>query len=126
MTTRFLDPLDVRDLGDGENWMLLHEMRYVTAEGEMIYVPAGFVTDFASVPWFFRRLFPPATGKYRRAAALHDWIYREKTVMISREKGDLIFLEAMTVDGTNYAARTSLYQAVDKFGGSSYVDRIAA
>ena len=84
MTARFLDPLDVRDLGDGENWMLLHEMRYVAGNGDVIYVPAEFVTDFASVPWLFRRLFPPATGKYRRAAALHDYIYREPTLAIPR------------------------------------------
>jgi len=123
MTARFLDPLDVRDLGDGENWMLLAEMRYVTSSGDVIYVPAGFVTDFASVPWFFRRLIPPATGRYRRAASLHDYIYRETTLDIPRGVGDEIFLEAMIADGVPEWQRTTMYHAVDKFGGSSYRKR---
>ena len=36
-------------------------------------VPPGFVTDGASVPRLLWWLFPP-TGRYFKAAAVHDWL----------------------------------------------------
>lgn len=126
MPSTFLDHLDVRAMDDGKNWIVLHEFRYVTRDGEVITVPAGFVTDFASIPWFFRRVAQPATGKHRRAAVIHDWIYRTASVQISREKADLLFQEIMDIDGTPIWKSTMLYQAVDKFGRSSYVTREAS
>lgn len=45
-------------------------------EGEsVILVPAGFVTDFASIPWGVRNLFPP-NGPWARPAIIHDLLYR--------------------------------------------------
>ncbi len=45
-------------------------------EGEsVILVPVGFVTDFASVPWGVRNLFPPM-GLHARPAIIHDLLYR--------------------------------------------------
>lgn len=38
-----------------------------------VKVPEGFVTDFASVPWFLRGLLP-ADGKYTKAAVVHDYL----------------------------------------------------
>lgn len=40
-----------------------------------ITVPAGYVTDFASVPFLFRWLFP-TTGRVSRPALLHDQLSR--------------------------------------------------
>lgn len=51
-------------------WKLLEE--YVSANDE-ISVPAGFISDGASIPWFARRLFSP-TGRYFGAAIVHDFI----------------------------------------------------
>ena len=126
MPRTFLDHLDVRAMDDGKNWIVLHEFRYATKAGEVITVPAGFITDFASIPKFFRRIAQPATGKHRRAAVIHDWIYRTASVLISRKNADLIFSEIMEVDGTPSWKNTMLYQAVDKFGASSYVTRAAS
>ena len=39
-----------------------------------IIVPKGFITDLASVPRFFWRLFPPG-GVYNEAAIIHDYLY---------------------------------------------------
>lgn len=40
----------------------------------IIRVPAGFVTDFASIPRAFWVVLPP-TGKYGKAAVVHDYLY---------------------------------------------------
>ena len=45
---------------------------YTSHNGE-VTVPAGFITDGASIPWFARRMFSP-TGKYFGAAIVHDYI----------------------------------------------------
>lgn len=52
------------------------EYRVGSAESaEVIVVPMGFVTDFASIPWGVRDLFPPI-GLHGRPAILHDFLYR--------------------------------------------------
>jgi hypothetical protein len=62
-------------------------------------VPAGFVTDFASIPFPFNKVFPP-DGPWAKAAVLHDWLisYQKN---ISKIVQDSIFLEAMRVIGVN-------------------------
>jgi hypothetical protein len=51
-------------------WYLLRE--YTSDTGNVV-VPAGFITDGASIPWFLRWRFSP-TGKYFGAAIVHDYI----------------------------------------------------
>jgi len=36
-------------------------------------VPKGYITNYASVPWFGRWLVSPV-GKIRHAAVVHDWL----------------------------------------------------
>lgn len=43
--------------------------------GETVTVPAGFQTDFCTIPWFARWLFP-ISGKAAKAALLHDWMLK--------------------------------------------------
>lgn len=44
---------------------------------EVIVVPTGFETDFASIPFGMRNLFPPL-GLHARAAIVHDFLYLTK------------------------------------------------
>lgn len=62
-------PLDVTRL-DWRRWQLQTPLRY-EGRTDTFTVPAGFVTDFATVPWW-SRLLTPATGKWTRAAVVHD------------------------------------------------------
>lgn len=95
---QFLSDLDVREVS-GENWQLLAPLRFYSANlGRLIEVPAGFVTDFASVPrapfiyWF-------AGDTARKAAVIHDWFYRTNTEDITRAGADALFAEAITTLG---------------------------
>jgi hypothetical protein len=67
------DALDLRWMG-GETWRLTREYLYATLDG-LVQVPAGFLTDFASIPRFLWPILPP-TGPYGPAAVLHDFMYR--------------------------------------------------
>ena len=52
-------------------------------------VPAGFITDFASIPRLFWTVVGHPAGKYAQAAVLHDYLYRTNSV--SRAKADSLF-----------------------------------
>lgn len=53
------------DLPNGMTARLLQPFRVRTGAGRIIEVPAGFETDFASVPRLFWRVVPP-WGRYSR------------------------------------------------------------
>lgn len=112
----FTNPLDVRIQSDGRCGVLLAEFDYhVGAEDseDIIHVPAGFETDFASTPIFSWPIFPP-WGKYSKAAVVHDFCYHAKDR--TRLEADLIFLEAMGVLGVPAWKRYTMFAAVRLFG----------
>ena len=72
-----------------------YPFEYYTIDNEIVSVPVGFKTDFASVPWFFRRVIP-ATGSYNEASVIHDYLcYLSNKLQYNRRKADKIFYEAM-------------------------------
>ena len=82
-----------------------------------VIVPSGFITDFASVPWY-GKLFIDRTGPWNKAAALHDWLYTSRG--LSRTISDALFLEAMTIHGVSKIRRHVMYLAVHLGGGKTY------
>lgn len=95
-------------------WIMTSDLRYFSALiGAEIKVPAGFVTDFASVPrlplayWL-------AGDKARCAAVVHDFLYVTKAY--PREICDKIFLEAMEATGIPAWRRLPMYYAVKAAG----------
>jgi hypothetical protein len=137
MSVRFEDALDLRYMDGRKHWMVLNAFHYDTdvplAPGLLFHrdfgqgdyridVPAGFETDFASVPQLFWNILPPC-GSYGKAAVIHDAIYRTATLPITRAEADAIFLEAMTFLGVGWFTRTIMYIGVRIFGASSYTPR---
>ena len=88
--------------------------------GDTITVPAGYVTDFASVPRALWTIEPPL-GDAGKAAVLHDWLY--ETGERSRAEADRIFLEAMEVLEVEWWKRSLIYRAVRTFGSGGYRER---
>ncbi len=95
-TSSFTKPLTVTKIGS-RMWRVDREFEYYVGHEssvEVVTVPKGFETDFASVPRLFWMLVPP-DGKYTQAAVLHDFIL--STNLYPQKKADRIFLEAMAV-----------------------------
>ena len=95
--SRFTEPLVVTPLPDGKTWIILNEFAYEIGEegsGNVINVPIGTYTDFASIPRTLWAVFP-RWGKYGNAAVIHDWMYWDQSR--SRKEADDIFLEGMEV-----------------------------
>jgi len=110
--------LTLTPLSDGRHWRTDKSFAYyLEGSDENIVVPAGFVTDFASVPRFFWRILPP-WGRYGPAAIVHDWLYH--TQQYSRKRCDEIFLEAMRVLEVGWLTRRCMYRAVRLFGRKAW------
>ena len=80
-----------------------------------IEVPPGTITDLASVPRMFWRVFPPF-GRYSLAAIVHDHLYRSNPYNMKRKKADEVFLSAMQELGVSWLTRTLVHRAV-RVGG---------
>jgi hypothetical protein len=78
---------------------------------ENVTATIGFVTDGASIPRpFWSLIGSPLTGKYRKAAVIHDWLCVQK--MCSRKLGDQIFKRAMKDSGVGWIRRNLIYSGV--------------
>jgi hypothetical protein len=113
-----LDWLEGRWVAD-ELFELTKEFRYDTAinGGARIIVPAGFTTDFASVP----RLplaYMVFGNKAHMAAVVHDYLYT--TGIWPKDQADLVFREAMLATGIKPWQAEQMYAAVRDFGESAW------
>lgn len=82
-----------------------------------ITVPAGFVTDFASIPRIFWSLLPP-DGKYVYPAIIHDYMYWVQDR--SKSEADEILKIGMEEFDVSWIDRIAIYNAVKKFGGKAW------
>ena len=112
----FLTPLVVEVMPSGKRFRLYNSFTYhVARAGVNIRVPAGFETDFASIPRIFRIIIPKL-GRYNKAAVIHDYIYQSDRLQLSRKQADQVFLDAMADLGVPKWKRTLMYWAV-RIGG---------
>lgn len=103
------------DLGTKPGQFILEEpMVYLSAvlDGQVV-VPAGFITDFASIPRIFRAIHP-VNGRHIKAAVVHDYLCRDPDT--TRKIADNVFNEAMKVCGVKDWRRRQMYLAV-RIGG---------
>lgn len=91
---RFLTPLDARLIDDTypPRWRLLADLVYLSDLIGLQVVPAGFETDFASVPRL-PLFFWLAGDTCHKPAALHDYLYHRRTP-VSRAVADDVLREA--------------------------------
>jgi hypothetical protein len=78
---------------------------------DRIEVAAGFVTDFASVPWFARSLFAPF-DRAAKAAVVHDFLLEQQPRARPRAEIDRIFREALAVLKVAFWRRWVMWAAV--------------
>jgi len=112
---KFLTELEVTCIDDG-SWKLVSHLAYESDLVGTIIVPAGFETDFASVPRvpIFYVLFG---DRAHRESVLHDYLYRvDAKPEVSRSNADEVFLEAMKERGKGFFVRRAMYWGV-RLGG---------
>jgi hypothetical protein len=82
-----------------------------------VIVPAGFVTDFASIPKVFWSALKP-DGEYAHAAVFHDYLYWTQSG--SKEDADLTLKYAMEDLELGKLTVDAIYMAVHLAGQSSW------
>lgn len=114
MKPEFLTRLEVELIDEqADKWRLVLPLRYRSQIVGLIEVPAGFETDFASVP----RLplaYALAGNTARKAAVIHDFLYQDPAT--ERDDADAVFLEAMQVSGMPWWRRGPMWLGVRCFG----------
>jgi hypothetical protein len=130
-----LENRDSPAVQDGRSlWALQRALTYRAGEArdELITMPAGFVTDLASIPRLVWSIFPP-DGPWVKAAVVHDFLYYtqgtgiwgradrhrgvEREKPYTRAEADRILHEAMLDLGTKPFSRFAIYAAV-RIGGA--------
>ena len=113
----FWDTLELRVRRDGGYELLSSFGYHSNVAGRAFIVPAGFITDLASIPRVFRWLFT-GHGKSREPSVIHDFLYRQRH---PRKQADKVFREALGVAGMSLMARQAMYLAVRSGGWVYYM-----
>jgi len=101
-------------LRDGRNMKVEKAFAYVDASGARWEVPAGTITDGASIPRILWVKYPPFTGAYRQAAVVHDHYCQTRSRPWKQTHE--AFYNAMRASGVRETEAKTMYTAVYYFG----------
>lgn len=126
----FLTRLQLTDRPEPDLWTVAAPLVWECPAGH-ITVPAGFVTDLASIPRVLRNLpWLDPNGLSRRPAVLHDYLYGSNPGRVfGKQFADSLLASALVSEGASQTVAQTFYYAVHWFGASSWDDdgrRLAA
>lgn len=118
--SRFTTTLKTEQIGKWTH-ILLADLVLADEDEQVITVPSGFSTDFASIKVlhnaFLFVLFALVSGYGNYAATVHDWLYRNTA--ISRDRADAVLYRALRAEGIA-RWRAWLFWAGVRMGGASH------
>ena len=108
----------IRPLPKEDCYELMEPMRfwidYIECE-----IPAGFVSDGASIPkMFWSIITSPFHPKVIKRAFQHDYLYRVH--IVSRKRADKKLKKGLIYDGFAEETAETMYSTLYLFGGSAY------
>lgn len=109
---------------DGVEWLIMAPFTFVSpTTGLRVIIPAGFSTDFASIPRGLWNIIRPTDKCIAYAGVVHDVLYRVTTFPVSRKDADKTLVEGMGLLGASWFKRRAVYSGVRLFGGRSWHPR---
>jgi len=109
-----LDEMAIRPHG-ARSWALLEDLVYA-GDSDTFTIPAGYVTDFATIPAFLRSPtgLEPFSQEYARAAIVHDWLITDgiPARLVTSRDTDGIFRRIMREEGAVAWTRWTMWTAV--------------
>lgn len=134
----FTAPLDTRydpeasAILGADYWRILTPFRFYLGENHSdrwVTIPAGYLTDGASVPQIFWNMIPP-WGKYGQAAVVHDLLCEYLAITtsagpasITRAECDAVLYEAMKILEVPAWKSSTIYYSVCMYRVVSGVDK---
>lgn len=90
----------------------------IYVNGIPFIIPAGYITDLASIPWGFRNTFNPANPQSAAAALGHDFPYGAE--LIRRSDADKLFFAILNYVQVDGPRELPMFLAVHLFGWTTY------
>lgn len=116
--SRFTTTLKTEQIGKWTH-TLLDDLVLADDDLQVITVPIGFTTDFASIKVlhnaFLFVLFALVSGYGNYAATVHDWLYT--TGQVTRKQADALLYRALRAEGVS-RWRAWLFWAGVRLGGA--------
>jgi len=111
-----------QDLGDGYHKLVIPKEIIVISGPKpyIIEVPAGFVTDYASIPKYLRWYINSDDPKIMGPAFIHDFLYQ--TNITSRATADAIFYHLLRENNVKRWEAKFMRLGVSLFGKKSYLN----
>jgi hypothetical protein len=104
---------------------LLKDVVVTLSNGVRLIIPAGYKTDFASVPLLLRGIVQPG-GNHNLATLIHDWLYDTQYSITEKKdwRKDRLFADRemlywLKKSGVSWIKRQLMYYAV-RLGGKSW------
>lgn len=113
---RYLPFPEIQQINERE-YKLVEDYFAILPNLQIIYIKEGFVFDGASIPkGLWGIVGSPLTGKYTRAAFIHDALYASE--LLPRNIADEFFIDYMVYCRVDKTKRELMYEAVNIFGGA--------
>lgn len=112
----FESDLELRHRPGQACWELIRSLHYRCSDASEVIVPAGYLSDLASVPQLVRQIVDPQTPAARRPAVVHDFIYTHLGHRFTKRQADLIFYQALLEEGMHRCLAWLVWRAV-RLGG---------
>ena len=110
--------------------MVAETSSLVLSNGDTAFIPVGFLTNYASIPWYLRYRLE-TQGIFRDSFVLHDWLYcyggyftdkrQTKFVSATRRFSDREMWYQMRQMGASLKEADLYYKGVKWFGSFSYL-----
>lgn len=101
--------------GRATRWMVAEDW-WVCIDGTWLCVPAGYIFNGSSIPWWLWWLFPPTYGPAWEASCLHDYFYSHLYGRVSKVFADAAFRSVMLYRGARKWVANIFHSAVSRFG----------
>ncbi|WP_295991532.1 DUF1353 domain-containing protein [Rugamonas sp.] len=109
--------VDLIEDDESGKWQLTAPLGFMSEVlGRVVTVPAGFTTDFCSVPRV-PIAFELLGNRARKSGTIHDWLYTSHEV--DRETADKVLREMLRQNGVDICEAEAFFVAV-RFGGGSH------
>lgn len=113
-TAGYLDTLVLKDVGDGRQFEVVGNYRYVDSRGVEWKVPGGVKVNGASIPRYLWSIVGgPWEGNYRNASVIHDYFYDQHEY--ASDEIHWVFYDAMRKSDVGIVKAKLMYWAVLRF-----------
>lgn len=121
----FKTELKIEAVRGEDAYILIDPLIYTVEDGDVIVVPIGFKTNFASVPSMAKWYIDDDSYLIRSPSVVHDFLYSRDSARYgyTREAADKVLRAAMIEQGMRKSQAYFIYYILRVFGGSHWEPR---